>query len=173
MNSRIILTTAFLFLSVVSIPAQLQLILDTPTLARPGGSFSVPGRVANNTGSDLKGSDLFLNFSNIDSNITDVTQLLGIPDFDLPNNTFTGDIPLFEGEISPSALDGRYSLDVSLEDINNNLSPTMTVHVTVSTVPEQSQLGMLISVLIAFFAVSRIWKVRQNQVTPTQKHANT
>jgi hypothetical protein len=83
---------------------------------------------------------MFLNFSGYDPLVlTNFTQLLGDPDFVLPNNRISPTINLFSLVIAPTAPLGSYSFDVNLQDINNNSSSTVTATVQVgSAVPEPS-----------------------------------
>jgi len=67
-------------------PIKLQ--LAAPPIAQPGDVVTFEGTITNTTGVTLTASDLFLNFSGYDPSVFAFTQLLGVSDFVLPNNTF-------------------------------------------------------------------------------------
>jgi hypothetical protein len=100
--------------------------------AQAGDIVIFTGSIVNTTGVPLNASDLFLNFSGGDPGLTEINQLLGLTDFTLPNNTFSPQIDLFSATISPSLSPGTYTLFLSLEDINNDLSDLVSAQVEIS-----------------------------------------
>src|SRR5262245_4071681 len=85
--------------------AELTLTIDQPVQFTTAGSTVIfTGTVTNNTGFDLTAAaDLFLNFNSFDPSALSFTQLLGDPDFSLPNGTTSPDVPLFSALVDPSA----------------------------------------------------------------------
>src|SRR5262245_60185957 len=62
-----------------------------PVVAHPGDTVAFTGTIVNTTGIDLQGTDMFLNFGGYDPSIfTVIDQLLGIPDFSLPDGVQSG-----------------------------------------------------------------------------------
>jgi hypothetical protein len=111
-----------------------------------GGTVTFAGIITNTTGGTLNATDLFLNFSGFNPSVLTITQVLGTPNFVLPNNTFSATVNLFTVMVAPNAPPGIYSFDVSLQDINNNLSNSITFSVIVgptAAVPEPATLLML------------------------------
>ncbi len=134
------------FMLVLPLPhlarADLILSLSPSSLtATPGATVTFQGRITNTTGVTLNATDMFLNFIGFDpAALTDTNQLLGTPDFALPNNHTSGIVNLFSVLALPTALPGSYTLGVTLQDINNNSSNavTATVQIGASAVPEPS-----------------------------------
>lgn len=131
----------------LAIPASAGLILDISPNSLPanaGDLLTFSGRITNTTGVTLNATDMFLNFGGFDPvALTNITQLLGTPDFTLPNNTFSQIVPLFSIDVGLGASAGIYPLAVSLQDINDNISNTVDVTVDVggaSAVPEPASL---------------------------------
>jgi hypothetical protein len=122
-------------LTISSARADLTLTLTSNSQnAHPGDLVTFSGSITNTTGVTLNASDLFLNFSGVDPTaLTDVAQLLGTPNFVLPNNTFSPTVDLFTVQVSPTALPATYSLSVTVEDINNNLSNLVTAAISVTS----------------------------------------
>ena len=104
-----------------------------------GDTVVFSGRITNTTGSPLLASEMFLNFLGYDPDAFVFIQMLGEPDFSLPNNTFSAFVPLFRLFIAPTAPVGTYSFGVFLQDVNDVTSGTVTASINVvalSTVPE-------------------------------------
>jgi len=113
------------------------------------------GTITNTTGNFLQASDLFLNFDAYDlSVISQIDQLLGAPDFSLPDNTFRSGVDLFRVTLQPGALAGIYDIGVTLQDINDNTSDRVLVQVEVqaSAIPEPSTLQFCAIAAIALLA---------------------
>jgi hypothetical protein len=121
----------------------------------PGGTVDFTGTIANHTGVSLNATDLGFNFSGYDSSVVTPNQVLGIPDFALPNTATSAVVDLFSVTIAPTAPPGTYPLDASLLDINNNTSNDVIVDVTVgqTAVPEP---GTLWLVLVGMAAVGPV-----------------
>jgi hypothetical protein len=135
--------------------------------ANPGDTVTFTGTITNTTGVTLNGTDMFLNFGGFDpSALIDFTQILGTPDFVLLDHHITPIIDLFSVTVAPTVQAGNYSFDVSLLDINNNSSDTLSAAVQVggsSAVPEPSSVlllatGALGIILIALVRRPRIFR---------------
>lgn len=129
----------------------ITLASGSPSLSgAPGANLIFSGQITNQTGTALNASDLFLNFSGFDPNVITIDQLLGNPDFLLPNNTFSPVVSLFSVTLAANSAPGSYSFDVFIEDLNNNFSNSVTFTVVVSAneVPEPASLLLLITGLI-------------------------
>ncbi len=116
--------------------------IPTSETGAAGTTIIFKGRVTNTTGLSLNASDIFLNFDSFDPTVfSDLTQLLGDPDFLLPNNTFSSVVDIFSAFIANTAGAGPYDITVSLQDVNNFVSDpvTPTAEVTAGgNVPEPS-----------------------------------
>jgi hypothetical protein len=149
---RILTVFAFLVLTLLTSNGAsaepLTLTINPTTLTgAPGGVVTFMGRITNTTGVTLNATDLFLNFSGFDPIVLTPIQILGTPDFTLPNNTFSPVVSLFSVTLAPGTPAGTYTFDVFLQDINNNLSNAVSVSVTVgaAAVPEPATLLLLIT----------------------------
>jgi hypothetical protein len=125
-----------LLIALISIAARadsLTLTISPPFVdTRGGGTVTFTGKITNDTGAALNAKDMFLNFSGFNPLvIASVTQLLGSRDFTLPNKSVSAPVDLFRVLITPRATSGTYSLNVSVEDINNDLSNGVTASVAV------------------------------------------
>jgi len=122
-------------------------VTPDPLAASPGDTITFTGTITNTTGVTLNGTDMFLNFGGFDpSALLDFTQILGTPDFALLDHHITPMIDLFTLKVAPAAQVGNYSFGVSLLDINNNSSDTVSATVQVrgsSAVPEPSSMLFL------------------------------
>lgn len=127
----------------------LVLIVNSSSLtAPPGGTAIFEGTITNNTGVNLNATDLFFNFSGFNAAIVTPTQILGSPDFILPNGVTSAIISLFSVSVAPSAVFGSASsIDIFLQDIDNNQSNSVTVSIGVSEgtepIPEPATLLLL------------------------------
>jgi PEP-CTERM motif-containing protein len=162
----------FLAAIVVLAPASARaaLILDVNPLsisAGPGQVVTFKGRITNTTGATLRATDLFLNFSAFDpAAITDVTQLLGTPDFTLPNNTFSALVDLFQITLAATAPQGRYGIDVALQDVRNNMSNVVHAVAQVGAVPEPSTVMLLLAGAAAVARVRGLVSRRDRRSVP-------
>ena len=157
---RALLSSAFVLIALISSAARADLLTFTISPASlvdtPGGTVTFTGTITNDTGVALSATDMFLNFSGFNPLvITSVTQLLGSPDFTLPNMSVSAPVDLFSVAIAPQATSGTYSLNVSVEDINNNLSNAVTASVAV-VVPEPSTYVLVAIALVAIMVSRRI-----------------
>jgi hypothetical protein len=128
--------------------------------AGPNQTVIFTGQVTNTSGQSLNASDLFFNFSNYDpGSISDISQLLGEPDFTLPNNTFSPAVDLFSVTLASGPSSGTHTIDVSLEGINNDLSSIQTVEIVTNStvVPEPSTLILgLVGAIATFLLISYV-----------------
>lgn len=143
-----ILLTLMLLSPAAASAESLTLTITPGTLVgTPGGTVTFTGSITNTTGVTLNSTDLFLNFSGFDPGVLSPVQILGITDFTLPNNTFSPSVSLFSVTLAPGTPPGTYTVDVFLEDVNNNLSNVLTVSVSVNAaaVPEPATLLLLLT----------------------------
>ena len=167
------LALPLLFLSPASVAyADLLLALTPSSLsANPGDVVTFMGQITNTTGVNLSATDMFLNFSGFDPNaLTEITQLLGTPDFVTPNNQTSPVVGLFDVTIERAAHPGTYTLIVSLVDINNNLSNTETASITVNAVPEPSSFLFSITGVVGLILgtlINRDGKRRRRRTRPS------
>lgn len=132
---------------------------------QPGGTVDFFGVITNTTGSDLDSTELFLNFNGFDPTNLDVNQILGSTIFDLPNFTFSPSVDLFSVTIANGAPAGVYSLEVQLEDVNNDVSNVETVDVNVmsnNTVAEPSSGLLMLCGLFAFRCLAGLRRFSSN-----------
>jgi hypothetical protein len=126
---------------------ELTLMIDQPVqvFASAGSTVIFTGTVTNNTGFDLDAAfDLFLNFNSYDPSALSFTQLLGAPDFLLPNGATSPDVELFAALVDPSATSAGspYLADVTVSDSNGFVSDPVTIGITV---PEPGSLWLLVA----------------------------
>jgi hypothetical protein len=115
----------------------------------PGATEAFTGTITNDTGMDLTAQDLFLNFSGFDATVLSFDQLLGVPNFAIPDGTTTADLTLFDAHVSLAAtiLGSPYLADVQLQDTLADLSNVETI--SISIVPEPGSVWLLIGSLAA------------------------
>jgi hypothetical protein len=108
------------------------LAIDQPNRISPAGSTEVfKGTITNDSGGNIAASDLFLNFSGFDPGVISLTQLLGSPDFVIPNGAASPSVDLFRLDFGASAIPGiAYFADVFVQDGSN--PPDISKIVTVS-----------------------------------------
>jgi hypothetical protein len=146
-------------LSALASPARavplLTLTIDQPVqFASAGSTVTFTGTVTNNTGIGLDAaSDLFLNFNSYNPSVLSFTQVLGNPDFLLPNGATSPDVPLFAALVDPSATSAGspYLADVTASDAHGFVSDPVAIGITV---PEPGSLSLLLAAfaMIAGFA---------------------
>ena len=120
-----------------SVAAPLTLDVIAPHRVGPPGSYEFSGTITNNTGTALLATDLFFDFANFDPSVASLSQVLGVPDFLIPDGTTSSEVPLFDLIIDGNAGPGKYVADAVLQDANGNQSDSVQVSVTVgSAVPE-------------------------------------
>jgi len=146
-------------LSALASPARavplLTLTIDQPVqFASAGSTVTFTGTVTNNTGIGLDAaSDLFLNFNSYNPSALSFTQVLGNPDFLLPNGATSPDVQLFSALVDPSATSAGspYLADVTASDTNGFVSDPVAISITV---PEPGSLSLLLAAfaMIAGFA---------------------
>jgi len=158
---RAALFPLLLGLVALACPAQaaplLSLSIDQPVrFSNAAGSTVVfTGTITNNTGIDLDAAiDLSLNFNGFDPTKLSFTQVLGVPDFSLPNGSTSPDVELFDALVDPSATPAGspYLADVTASDSNGNLSDAVTISIFV---PEPGTLSLLLAALVMTIGLMR------------------
>ena len=144
----------------VPLPVQagpLVLTIDQPDRVgvNPGSTLDFTGTITNNTGSSLDAAaDLFLNFNNFDSAVLSFDQLLGNPDFVLPNGATSADILLFDANVGllATAAGSPYLADVQVQDSLGDLSNDVTISISV---PEPASLTLLLGALVILISFTK------------------
>ncbi|HEY1260452.1 MAG TPA: hypothetical protein VGF34_14485 [Stellaceae bacterium] len=137
----------------------LSLSIDQPVrFANAGGTVAFFGTITNNTGTTLDAAtDLFLNFGSFDPSALSFVQVLGVPDFSLPDGAPSPDVELFDALVDPSAtLAGSpYLADVTVSDTVGDVSDAVTI--SISVVPEPRSFPLLLAALtlVILFAKRR------------------
>lgn len=142
-------------------PISFHIMNPSQTIAS-GGTAIFEGTVTNDSGGDLNASDFFFNFFNFNPVLTP-NQLLGIPDFAIPNNTTSAVVDLFSVMAGSVSRGTPLSIDVTLEDINSDLSSTQTVFLKTSggTVPEPAAPILVVTGLILLIVIRQHeWRFR-------------
>jgi hypothetical protein len=138
-------SVVFLWFVVEPTPARADLIISfslsaTTLEGTSGGNLMFDGTVTNNSGSDLNASDFFFNFSGYDFMSVFPNQDLGVSsDFLIPNGTTSPIVALFDVTVADVPDGTSFPIQAQLEDVNNDLSATQTVTVSLSpgtAVPE-------------------------------------
>lgn len=142
------LCVALVSLGVPARAAPLTLAVDDPVqFAAPGDSLTFHGTVTNNTGTALDAfNDLFLNFGSFDSSVLSFTQVLGVPDFALPDGSTSAHVELFVAQVdlAAPATAVPYLADVTVSDTAGDISDPVTISITV---PEPGSLPLLLTAL--------------------------
>lgn len=127
----------------------LSLSIDKPVqFANAGSSVAFFGTITNNTGVTLDAAtDLFLNFGSFDPSALSFVQVLGVPDFSLPDGAASPDVELFDALVDPSATPGGspYPADVTVSDTAGDVSDAVTI--SISVLPEPGPLPLLLAFL--------------------------
>jgi hypothetical protein len=123
-------------------PARAELLLlsiDQPErTALPGSTVAFTGTITNRTGVDLDAAaDLFLNFNGFDATALSFNQVLGVPDFSLPNGSTSPDVELFDALVDPLATvaGSPYLADVTVSDSLGDVSDPVTIRIDVVPAP--------------------------------------
>ncbi len=131
-------------------PLPLSISIDQPDrTALPGSTVVFTGTITNNSGNDLDAaSDLFLNFTGFDTTALSFTQVLGNPDFSLPNGATSPDVELFDAllDLSATPAGSPYLADVTVSDSLGDVSDPVTISIT--AVPEPGSLPLALAALI-------------------------
>lgn len=124
-----------------------------------GGTVTFDGTVTNDSGVDLNASDFFFNFFGYDfTSVTPIQDLGVVTDFVITNDASSSEVALFDVTLGSVPLGSSFSVEVQLEDINNDLSAVQTVTVSVPglmAIPEPATLLLLVTGLGAVFAARR------------------
>lgn len=143
-----------------SIADILTITVTSPNVTGMAGqTVDFTGVITNRTGVALTSTDLFLDFIGYDYAVLNPNQILGSSPFTLPNLTFSPKVDLFSVDIDPAALDGIYTLEVFLQDIQGDLSATKDIVIQVNSgvnrVPEPTTLPLVL------LAGALVWALRR------------
>lgn len=123
-----------------------------------GGSYTVWGKITNVTGTALHTTDLFLSFSGYPDLALSLSQVLGDPDFLLPDRATSASLALFTVFALPGAAAGAsYGIDFFAQDINGVFSDDSAFTVSIDatngnpSVPEPASLLIGLTALAAAF----------------------
>jgi hypothetical protein len=137
-------------------PLSIQLTPATQSVAS-GGVAVFEAIITNNSGSTLDAAaDLFLNFDNFNPDILTPTQLLGTPDFSIPNGTTSAKLDLFSVLVSALPKGGTASIDTVLEDVNGDLSDPTTATITPAQTTAAPECGTLLLTGAAFLTLGLV-----------------
>src|SRR5712692_4904984 len=133
-------------------------VFDPDRLNLPGSVYMFDGQITNNTGTPLRATDLFLNFFGFDPTVITANQLLGFPDFAIPDGGTSPVVPLFTLDFGSSADPTQvYLANVFLQDFTVSFfSPPVTV--TIGPVPEPRGLwlhGLMLPIFLILRRRSR------------------
>jgi len=157
---------AVLFWPVLSKADSLSVtIANSPQNGSVGQTLIFEGKVTNSTGMELSSTDLFFDFFGYDPNLT-INQLLGTPDFLIPNGFQTGVVNLFSVTLGSGVADGALPIDFVLQDANGNLSSTVQVMIEnapVGTPEPTSELLLTIGLGALLVTSQKIRGIRDNR----------
>jgi hypothetical protein len=153
---RAILLILVLFPLTAAFPSTLSFSLpETFANIEPGETQTFYGTITNFSAADLKGSEISFQAFGLNPFLLTFTQLVGKSgdDVDIPNSQTTGVLPLFSIGLIPSALPGdEFALDVTMQDINGNLSNDLSLNLVagVYSTPEPQAIQLCASALVLF-----------------------
>jgi hypothetical protein len=127
-------------------------VINPSQVVGPTSTETYQGTITNLTGADLLASDFFFDFAGYDPVLVNLTQLLGTPDFPIPNGTTSAAVDLFTFALGPDAPPGVYLADVVLQDSQGDVSNVVTLSETV--VPEPGTWVFIGSGLLALLLSS-------------------
>jgi hypothetical protein len=151
----------------VATPAFAQLtytVTNINLVAAPGNDATFTGMITNQTGSDLTASEIFFQFSAFNPSVVTPIQLIGTPDFSLPNFTYSPTVDLFSIALSPTATIGTtYSTDAFITDINGDTGNDIVVTVKAAS-PTSADEPDCVPLLVTALGVAllRTWSGRSN-----------
>jgi hypothetical protein len=135
--------------------AELVLSIDQPNqIASPGSTVDFTGTITNNTGFDMFATDLLVISGGYDPSVLSFTQLLGTPNFSIPNGSTTPDVSLFDVNVglTATASGSPYLADILVQD---DIGPDLSNDITIAIyVPEPGSMPLLLTslaLLIGFF----------------------
>lgn len=165
-GAKMLVALLVLFTSRPALADSISLQITNPSQTITSGATVVfMGTITNNTGIDLTASDFFFNFLNFNPVLVP-NQLLGAPDFVILNNTTSASIDLFEVSTGTLSQDMPLSVDLTLEDIFNDVSAKQTITLGPSgggKIPEPSTvvlLGAGAAIVAALRRKNRSWNNR-------------
>jgi hypothetical protein len=138
-------------------------VSNTSLATTSGGTVTFDGTVTNDSGGDLHTSDFFFNFFGYDFTSVTPLQDLGVStDFLIPNGATSVTVALFDVTLGMVPAGSNFPIEVVLQDVNNDLSATQTVTVSVPGIatPEPSA-PLLCGIGLIAIAV---WRIRNSSV---------
>lgn len=169
--------------SLIAYAEPITLLTSPNSLAGdPGSEVTFSGTITNTTGFDLRATELFFNFSGFDSARITPTQILGDPDFLIPNGQTSPIVNLFSVAIASPAESGTaYPINSFLQDVYGNLSNTVTTTVIAGDpVPEPTSILLLCTGLASAIAIrqkrrsaSRQTRQQDGSDNPCAMHDNS
>ncbi len=141
-------------------------VLNPDRISVAGGTDTFLGTITNNTDDALSSQELFFNFSGFDPAHLSVSQLLGNVNFTIDKGQTSAVVALFRTDLSSNAKPGLYSMDMLLQDQDNDLSDPLSV--TLRIVPEPAALALLSIGLIIVLSITALRRAKQNS-TPRRQ----
>lgn len=141
-------------------------VVDPDRISAAGRTDTFLGTITNNTDDALSSQELFFNFSGFDPVHLSVSQLLGNVDFTIDKGQTSAVVALFRTDLSPTAKPGLYSMDMLLQDQDNDLSDPLSV--TLRIVPEPAAYALLSIGLIVVLSITTLRKARRDSL-PRQR----
>jgi hypothetical protein len=170
------LLLAIFFLAAIAWPwadAQAQIsftVVDPDRISVPGRTDTFLGTITNNTDDTLSSQELFFNFSGFDPAHLSVSQLLGNVNFTIAKGQTSAVAVLFRTDLDPNAKPGLYSMDMLLQDQDNDLSDPLSVSLRI--VPEPSAYALLSIGLIVVVSITVTRKARRRSL-PRERQSSS
>jgi hypothetical protein len=128
-------------------------VVQPDRIGTPGSTETFSGTITNNTGADILANDIFFDFSGFNPQVVSLTQLLGSPDFLIPDGGTTSTVSLFSFSLGTNAVAGpKYFADVFVQDGNILSSNIVTVSMSVVPEPATYALWVIGFLTILFFS---------------------
>jgi hypothetical protein len=159
LSVRLLCGALFLAVAILTLPLQAMAqvltvdITNSPQSATVGQTVTFGGTITNDSGFGLDSTDFFFDFFGYDPNLT-VNQLLGSPDFPIPNGATTSVVDLFSVNVGSGAATGNLPVQFQLEDVFGDVSQIGSVTVSnspLAATPEPSTMCLVGGALMILF----------------------